>query len=79
MPQGKVAEVFEEFARQMKAHGAEPEEIELVCMDRSKAFRKGAKAAFPKARVVFDCFHFMQMAGGRLTCCASCCCVKEPT
>lgn len=66
MTQGKGAEVFGEFAEQMKAHGADPAQIELVCMDMSKAFRKGAKATFPKARVVFDRFHVMQMAGRAL-------------
>lgn len=66
MTQGKGAEVFEEFSREMKAHGAEPEQIELVCMDISKAFHKGAKSSFPKARVVFYRFHVMQMAGRAL-------------
>lgn len=63
MTPGKGAEAFEEFVAQMEAHGAEPAQIELVCMDMSKAFRKGAKKTFPKARVVFDRFHVMQMAG----------------
>lgn len=63
MTPGKGAEVFEEFAREMTAHGAAPGQIELVCMDMSKSFRKGAARVFPQACVVFDRFHVMQMAG----------------
>lgn len=66
MTRGKGAETFAEFAREMAAHGADPAQIALVCMDMSKAFRKGAKTTFPKARVVFDRFHVMQMAGRAL-------------
>jgi transposase len=35
-------------------------------MDMSAAYRKGARESFPKARIVFDHFHLMQMAGKAL-------------
>ena len=38
----------------MTAQGADPGRIELVCMDMSKAFRKGAARVLPQASVVFD-------------------------
>ncbi len=66
MTQGKGAETFPEFEAQMASHGAKASQIALVCMDMSKAFRKGANAVFPAARVVFDRFHVMQMAGRAL-------------
>lgn len=66
MTQGKGAEVFDEFAAEMSNHNARADQIELVCMDMSRAFRKGAKTTFPDARIVFDRFHVMQMAGKAL-------------
>jgi len=66
MAEGRGGETLQAFAQEMAAHGAKPEQIELVCMDMSPAYRKGAREAFPQARVVFDRFHVMQMVGNAL-------------
>ncbi len=66
MAEGRSGETFQAFAQKMAAHGAKPEQIELVCMDMSPACRKGAREAFPQATVVFDRFHVMQMVGNTL-------------
>jgi len=54
------------FVQELRAHGGVPEQIELVAMDMSPAYRKGARQHLPNARIVFDRFHVMQMAGKAL-------------
>lgn len=66
MTEGKGCETFAAFEQALEAHGGTAEQIELMCMDMSAAFRKGAELYFPKAEVVFDHFHIMQMAGKAL-------------
>jgi transposase len=66
MAEGRGAEALEAFAQEMSAHGGKPEQIELISMDMSPAYRKGARDAFPQARLVFDRFHVMQMVGKAL-------------
>jgi transposase len=63
MVEGRGHEVFAAFAEELAEHRACPEQIELLCMDMSPAFKKGAQSFFPQAEVVFDHFHLMQMAG----------------
>jgi transposase len=64
--EGRESQALEVFSKELIRHGGHPDQIELICMDMSPAFRKGARKAFPKARVVFDRFHIMQMAGKAL-------------
>ena len=66
MTEGRGSESFEAFAQALKEHQGKIEQIELIGMDMSPAFRKGAKDYFPNARVVFDHFHLMQWAGNAL-------------
>lgn len=66
MVEGRKAEVFTAFAEALRAHGGDPERIELIAMDMSPAYCAGAKESFPSARIVFDHFHLMQMAGQAL-------------
>ncbi|MEY2907099.1 MAG: hypothetical protein RLZZ408_1570 [Verrucomicrobiota bacterium] len=42
------------------------EQIELLSMDMKPSFIAAAATFFPKAEVVFDHFHIMQMAGKAL-------------
>jgi transposase len=63
MVEGRGHEVFAAFAEELTRHQARPEQIELICMDMSPAFKKGAQLVFPQAEIVFDHFHIMQMAG----------------
>lgn len=66
MTEGRKAEAFEEFAQALEAHGGRREQIKWVCMDMSTSYRKGAREVFPEARIVFDRFHVMQLAGKAL-------------
>lgn len=55
--EGRGAHVLEEFARELKAHGGDPERIAYVTMDMSAGYEKGVAVHFPKAEVVFDKYH----------------------
>jgi transposase len=63
MAEGRGSEVLGQFVEELRAHGGDSAQIELVSMDMSPAYLKGAREHLPKARVVFDHFHLMQMAG----------------
>jgi len=64
--EGKGKETLAAFAQEMSKHGACPAQITEIIMDMSQAFIAGAKASFPNARVIFDHFHIMKMAGEAL-------------
>ena len=63
MVPGCSADAVSEFASAMAAHGAHPSQITEVVMDMSAAFISGVKKCFPQARIVFDLFHIMKLAG----------------
>jgi transposase len=66
MAEGRGADALKAFARELKAHGGSADQIEIISMDMSPAYRKGAQESFPQARLVFDRFHVMQMVGKAL-------------
>ena len=66
MVEGRSAEALEAFAQALVAHGGRTEQIELISMDMSPAYQSGASRFFPRAQIVFDRFHLMQMAGQAL-------------
>ena len=66
MAPGKDASTFRAFAEELARHGGHPAQIEELAMDMSKAFRKGAAEYFPQARISFDRFHVMMLAGEAL-------------
>ena len=66
MAEGRESEAIGGFIKELVAHGGKAEQIELISMDMSPAYRKGAREHLPKARIVFDRFHVMQMAGKAL-------------
>ena len=47
----------------MPAHGAKPDQVRLAAIDMSAAYQKGLREHLPKAEIVFDRFHVMQLAG----------------
>ena len=63
MVEGRSAQALADFAKELPAHQACPEQIRLISMDMSEAYQKGARESFPWAEVVFDRFHLMMMAG----------------
>ena len=66
MVKDRGAEALGEFASAMADHGAQAEQITEIVMDMSPAYIAGAGEHFGKARIVFDAFHIMQMAGRAL-------------
>lgn len=66
MAKDRGSEALGEFAAAMAEHGAKPEQITEIVMDMSPAYIAGAMEHFPGARVVFDAFHIMKMAGQAL-------------
>lgn len=60
---GRAGEHLGEFKEQMPAHRADPVQIETLAMDMSPAYIKGAAEHFPDARVAFDRYHVMKLAG----------------
>lgn len=66
MAEGRSGEAIAEFLQAMGKHGASPEQIQEVVMDMSPAYICAAREAFPKARIVFDLFHIMKLAGEAL-------------
>ena len=65
MSVGRGSESLEAFVGALRAHQGTPEQIKLIGMDMSPAYQKGAQH-FPNARIVFDHFHLMQLAGKAL-------------
>lgn len=63
MEEGRSGEALKAFKKELEAHRGRAEQIELISMDMSPAYQKGAREYFPQAQIVFDRFHIMQMAG----------------
>ena len=55
--EGRKAATFKTFKVDFVAHEGQPEAIEYVSMDMSKAFQAGARKEFPNAEICFDAFH----------------------
>jgi transposase len=66
MVEGRSSEALAAFARALVEHGGGPSQIEAIAMDMSPAYVKGATQSFPGARIVFDKFHVMVLAGEAL-------------
>jgi transposase len=66
MVEGRSAEALKTFATALLEHGGDPSQIEAIAMDMSPAYVKGATEYFPGARIVFDKFHLMVLAGAAL-------------
>lgn len=56
---GRGAEVLDEFARELAAHGGDPMRIAYITMDMNPAYESGAAKNFPNAQIVFDKFHLV--------------------
>lgn len=66
MVQGRSAQAVDELVAAMASHGAVPTQITEVVMDMSPAYIAGVENNFPNARIVFDLFHIMKLAGDAL-------------
>ncbi len=63
MAEGRNSHAITKFAEELRAHGGDPANIEWVSMDMLHCYTKGVRINFPNARVVFDRYHLMVMAG----------------
>ena len=63
MTPDRTAASVGQFAAAMPAHGASPQQIGMAAIDMSAAYQKGVKEHLPEARITFDRFHVMQLAG----------------
>lgn len=61
-PERSAASVGQ-FVEAMPAHGARAGQVQMAALDMSAAYQKGVREHLPGARMVFDRFHVMQLAG----------------
>src|ERR1700757_1117506 len=66
MVEGRSAEALGAFAKALGEQGGDSSQIEAIAMDMSPAYVKGATEHLPYARIVFDKFHVMVLAGKAL-------------
>jgi transposase len=59
---GKDHETVAAFARDLTAHGGNPEAVAHVCIDMSTAYTKGVGESLPAAAISFDRFHVIALA-----------------
>jgi transposase len=64
-PERSAASVGQ-FVEAMPAHGARAGQVQMAAIDMSAAYQKGVSEHLPEARMVFDRFHVMQLAGQAL-------------
>ena len=60
---GKDGSTWDRFAEELPKHNAKAEQIEIISIDMSPAYKKGASENFPDATIVFDRFDVMQAVG----------------
>ena len=60
--EGKDAATIKEFAKDFSVHGGNPEAIESISIDMSKALIKGVTDHLPNAQITFDKFHVIAHA-----------------
>lgn len=60
--EGREAAAVTEAQRGLNKRGLDPKQVEQVCQDMSVAYLKGTKETYPNAKIIFDCFHIVQLA-----------------
>jgi len=58
---GRKGEAVEQFRWDLIDHGADPEQVDEICIDMSAAYIAGVGNSFPNAAITFDKFHVMQL------------------
>ena len=61
--EGKDKQTVTEFCKELDQRGVPREQVEEVAMDMSRAFQAGVAQELPGARVCFDRYHVMLLAG----------------
>lgn len=57
---------LEAFAKDLRAHGGDPERVEHACIDMSAAYTKGIARSLPKAQISYDRFHVIALANAAM-------------
>ena len=60
--EGREAAAVTEAQRGLTKRGLDPKQVEQVCQDMSVAYLKGTQETYPNAKIIFDCFHIVQLA-----------------
>lgn len=60
--EGRDQSTVDAFADDLWAHGGDPDQIDAVCIDMSKAYIAGVTRVLPSAAITFDAFHVIQLA-----------------
>lgn len=60
--EGREAAAVTEAQRGLTKRGLDPKQVERVCQDMSVAYLKGTQETYPNAKIIFDCFHIVQLA-----------------
>jgi transposase len=63
MTPDRTAASVGEFVEAMATHGADPQQVQVAAIDMSAAYQKGVAEHLPWAKITFDRFHVMQLAG----------------
>ena len=58
---GKDHTTVERFAEDLKAHGGDPDKVDIASIDMSKAFKAGATKSLPNAEITYDPFHVIAL------------------
>jgi transposase len=66
MVEGRSSQALQAFAQALREHHGQPAQIQAIAMDMSPAYLKGAAQYFAQAKIVFDKFHVMMLAGAAL-------------
>jgi len=57
---------LEAFAKDLRAHGGDPERVEHACIDMRAAYTKGIARSLPKAQISYDRFHVVALANAAM-------------
>ena len=60
--EGKDSSTIDAFVKDFKAHGGDPDKINIITCDMSLGFEKGVKACFKNAETIIDKFHVIKHA-----------------
>ena len=63
LARGRDSNALNEFCQQLRKHGGDPAHIGWVVMDMLHCYAKGVRENFPNAKIVYDRYHVMLMAG----------------
>lgn len=59
--EGRDKQTVKAFAADLKAHGGDPEAVDVACIDMSKAYIAGVTKHLPNAEITFDKFHVVKL------------------